>query len=917
MNSNQKLSYAIAAILGGSAGGFVHAAAATDTEASDSIQEITVTAQRRTENIQNVPISIQALTAETLSELSVSTFDDYVRYLPNVSVATNGPGQGNIFMRGLSVGAAGSQSSGTIGGFPNVAIYLDDQSGQLPARNLDIYAADLERIEVLEGPQGTLFGAGAQAGVVRYITNKPKLNVTEGNVEAGYGTTAHGDPNSDLTAVLNVPLIADHLAVRAVIYNDRRGGYIDNVAGTFTRKDSDLGIYYGKYASACSIGSPTAGVCAPVIVGGVNTNKTTYGVPPGSPVINNNAIAGRAINPVTYQGTRVEALYQINDDWNFLLSQSYQSMDSEGVFYQMPTSSDGAQLKPLEVTLFNNAYDKDKFENTAWTLNGKLGDLKAVYTGGYLVRHVNQVADYTNYARGVFADYYQCYGPGTGFYFKNPSPPPKSGDPTLKSTCYSPSSTWRETERNEHLSNEIRLSTPDDWRARGIVGAFYETNKLRDQTDWSYKSIPNCTANGVPGTGAPGNTGCMSDIGTAPGATVENPGVQNDNVAFFEDTQREVKQTAFFGSADFDIIPKVLTVTAGTRHYKFENSFTGSVTGSFSCFEAGVQPGGCLGDATNLNKKNLNFTESGTKSRANITWHVTPDVLIYATWSQGFRPGGFNRQGGPAAYIPGPDGKPQFAIPNEYHSDDLTNKEIGWKTEFFDHRFQWNGALYQENWDNVQIGFFDPGETGNLAFGTNGQNFRIRGVETSIVARVTQGLTLQGAASWNSSTQTNSPSLIDTNPASVNFGKTITEKCSSAGTGCTAINNLFGPPGSSSANSPPIQFSLRARYDWTINSYNAFVQIGGQHTGHSYTQSGNDPAISAGGINTTLLRFENPAYTTYDASLGVAKDAWSAHVFAQNLTNTETSLFTNTAQFVVAQTALRPRIIGVKFAYKF
>src|SRR5882672_3669171 len=313
MNSNPKLSYAIAVILSGSAAGFAHAATATETEASDSIQEITVTAQRRSENIQNVPISIQALTAETLNQLSVSTLDDYVRYLPNVSVATNGPGQGNIFMRGLSVGAAGSQSSGSIGGFPNVAIYLDDQSGQLPARNLDIYAADLERIEILEGPQGTLFGAGAQAGVVRYITNKPKLNVTEGNVEAGYGVTAHGDPNSDLTAVLNVPLIADTLAVRAVIYNDRRGGYTDNVPGTFTRKDSDLGIYYAHNPGG--------------------------GVPADSVVINNNAIAGRAINPVTYQGVRVEGLYQMNDDWNFLISQSYQNMDSQGVFYQMPNSS--------------------------------------------------------------------------------------------------------------------------------------------------------------------------------------------------------------------------------------------------------------------------------------------------------------------------------------------------------------------------------------------------------------------------------------------------------------------------------------------------------------------------------------------------------------------------------------------------
>src|SRR5258706_11793527 len=223
MNSNSKLSYAIAAILSGSAAGFTHAATATDTEASDSIQEITVTAQRRTENIQNVPITIQALTAETLNQLSVSTFDDYVRYLPNVTAPSNGPGQGNIFMRGLSVGQAGSQSSGSIGGFPNVAIYLDDQSGQLPARNLDIYAADLERIEILEGPQGTLFGAGAQAGVVRYITNKPKLNVTERDVEAGYGTAAGGGDNSEVNPVVNPPLVQDKIAARAAISNAIHG----------------------------------------------------------------------------------------------------------------------------------------------------------------------------------------------------------------------------------------------------------------------------------------------------------------------------------------------------------------------------------------------------------------------------------------------------------------------------------------------------------------------------------------------------------------------------------------------------------------------------------------------------------------------------------------------------------------------
>lgn len=523
------------------------------------------------------------------------------------------------------------------------------------------------------------------------------------------------------------------------------------------------------------------------------------------------------------------------------------------------------------------------------------------------------MADYTNYARGVFADYYQCYGPGTGYAVNG-----GAGDPNLTSTCYSPSSTWRETERNEHLSNEFRLSTPDDWRIRAIAGVFQETNKLFDQTDWLYKTIPACTSNGAPGT--VGNSGCMSNIGTTPATTTENPGVQNDNVAFFEDTQREVKQLAEFASLDFDIIPKTLTVTYGLRHYKFDNSLTGSVTGSFYCFEQGAAAGGCVNSGTNLNKKNLSFTESGTKSRANITWHVTPDILGYFTYSQGFRPGGFNRQGSAtAAYIPGPDGKPQFAIPSEYKSDQLTNYEFGWKSEFLDHHFQWNGAVYQENWNNVQIGFFDPGQTGNLAFGTNGQNFRIRGVETSVVAVVFPGFTLQGASSWNSSVQTNSPALLDTNPGSINFGNAITQQCKKGtGANCVTINNLFGTPGSPSANSPPIQFNARARYDWTVNNYNAFVQFGGQHTGHSYTQSGSNPSLATGGaINTTLLKFENPAYTTFDASLGVAKDAWNVRLYSQNLFNKETALFTNTAQFVVAQTALRPRIIGVKFAYKF
>ena len=131
MNSNPKLSYAIAAILSGAAMGVVHAEPAAESTETVGLQEITVTAQRRSEKLQDVPITIQAMTGDTLSKLSVSSFDDLIKYLPNVSLSTNGPGQGNIFMRGLALGSAGTQSSGSIGGFPNVAVYLVAQSGQL------------------------------------------------------------------------------------------------------------------------------------------------------------------------------------------------------------------------------------------------------------------------------------------------------------------------------------------------------------------------------------------------------------------------------------------------------------------------------------------------------------------------------------------------------------------------------------------------------------------------------------------------------------------------------------------------------------------------------------------------------------------------------------------------------------------
>jgi iron complex outermembrane recepter protein len=842
MYSNSKLTCAIAMILGGASAGVVRAAApAADADSgADAIQEITVTAQRRTENMQNVPITIQAMTGETLTQLNVATFDDFVKYLPNVTAAMNGPGQGDIYMRGLSIGGGGNQGTGAIGSFPNVAVYLDEQSGQVPGRNLDVYAADLERVEVLEGPQGTLFGAGAEAGVLRYITNKPKLDVTEGSVDAGYAYTSHGDPSSNVTGVINLPLIPDTLAVRAVIYSDSRGGYINNVPGTFVRSSTDEGIHYAHYTN----------------------NIPSYTSSQAS--ANNNNLVANGINPVTYEGFRLSALYKFSDDWNALLVQSYQSIDAEGVFYDTPLSSGPAvapnpggpaatALPDLSVQLYNPSYNKDRYENTALTLNGRIGDLKLVYAGTYLVRNVNETQDYTNYARGVYADYYQCV-------------PGAAGKP---GQCYSPSTTWQDHERDTHDSQELRLSTPDDWRVRGIAGLFWEDYKVQDDTDYLYETAPG-----------------FEPIGPPAGATSFNPGLRNDNTAFTSDITRGYTQKAAFGSFDVDIIPKKLTFTAGTRYYKFNNTELGSSIGSFGCYVGTPTTTPCPFDSSssnvNLNAANLHSSYSGFKSRANLSWKVTDDALLYYTWSQGFRPGGFNRTS--TLHLDG-----TYRTPQAFAPDSLINNEIGWKTEWLDHRFEFNGAVYQENWNNVQVGFADPQSAlGNLGFIVNGPDYRVRGVETQAIARVTHGLTLTGAASWNSSNQTNSPYLTGVN------GQPI-----------TSIPNPYGPLNSSLAQSPPFQGNLRARYEFTVNDYRAFWQIGGVHQAHAHSATG------------YIQNFDEPSYTTYDASLGVAKDAWTAQLYGQNITDTRYVTFITASQFVTQDFVGRPRTMGVKFSYKF
>jgi iron complex outermembrane receptor protein len=894
LKTNQKVTAAILAALSAHVGAS-YAASDTDmTASSTTLEEVIVTAQRRSESIQDVPITIQAISGNQLAEMNVTTFDDVIKLLPNVSISENGPGQGTIYMRGLSAGYAGSQSSATINPFPNVATYLDEQSLTFPGRNLDVYMIDMERIEVLEGPQGTLFGGGAEAGALRYITNKPKLDVTEGRAEGGYGTTAHGDPNSSANVVLNLPLIDDTLAVRGVFYSDRRGGYIDNVPSLFTRNR--------------------------LLDPGPSAYSSTY--PAHLDTYNNYSVAERAQNPTTYQGMRASALYKFNDDWNVLIQQTYQYMDAEGMPVQMPTGLNFQPLGPLEETSFMPAWNRDRSESTAWTVNGKIGDLKAIYTGSYLTRHVDANMDYTNYTRTAGGFYYSCSGGGGSAR--------GAGSPQV---CYSPVMGWNDYFVSTHQSHEFRLSTPDDWRLRGLVGVYWEDFQIKDDMNFEQKTIPSCTPANLAAALGGGPT-CIANV--TPVQAAIDPTTRNDFINFGEDVQRGYKQTAAFTSIDYDLIPKVLTLTGGTRYFRYTEQEVGSQYHSVTGCDN--EPNGdCIAQPINYSDHHATYT--GFKSRGNLTWHVTPDSMAYYTFSQGYRPGAFNRVTGgvvkiwvdaAGAAVPtgvvastaaGDSLAKQFNKPLSYAPDSLTNNEIGFKSEFLQHRLLVNASGYVMDWKNVQTLIYNPPVYGNTTFGITGPSYRVKGAELQLAFKATEHLTLMGNLSRNDSTQTTSPCIRSvgvtattaTNPTT--SGVCITQV--RAGDVNVDIQNPLGAQGSTPAFSPKLQYNLRAHYDWIFNEYKTFAQVGMSHVDSmdnepSSFQSGNGVAVPT----STWLRYTMPGYNTYDASIGVSKDRWDVTFFGQNLANTHPSTFTTSGQDIEAQVPLRPRVLGLKVGIK-
>ena len=523
------------------------------------------------------------------------------------------------------------------------------------------------------------------------------------------------------------------------------------------------------------------------------------------------------------------------------------------------------------------------------------------------MRNVDQVQDYTAYAHsGFYVDYYQCVNPG-------PTP--------AAAKCFTPSSTWRDLERNTHLTQELRLSTPDDGRARAVGGLFYENYKIQDQGDWFYlTALPYFNPLGPP-TGyfsLDGKVvcGCQPGATFVPGPlTLNNPNVRPLGDAFFNDITRGYRQKAAYASVDFDLVPRALTLTAGTRYFNTNTSEVGAIAGSFGCQLAAGPPNPCIDHSnfTNLNEEGLDRTYSGFRSRANLSWKAGERALLYYTWSQGFRAGGFNRSFGTPTSSPLAEGSAQWqaqanahggwTAPVAYGPDTLTNNELGWKTTWLGERLQWDGAVYQEEWGHAQIDAFASRVLSGATI--NGGNYRVRGLESFARTRVA-ALTLEAGVSWNHSELVKEAPFFWADGTPIDFGSLQT------GTG-QKLANPAGTIGSSLAGAPAFQGNLRARYEFAFDTYRSFAQIGVVHQSSSLSTTDRLTLDLEG----QSVAYELPAFTTYDMALGVGRDAWLIQVYAENLTDTRGELFANHDLGYKAVTVNRPRTMGLRINYSF
>ena len=727
-----------------------------------TVEEIVVTARKKAESLQDVPVSVSALREETLEEKGINVFEDYLLQLPGVTAGGSGPGQSTIYIRGLASTTPNLTVAGVAGLTPNVSFYLDEQPLAQPGRNLDVYAADISRVEVLSGPQGTLFGASAQAGVVRMITNKPVIGESSSSLEVEGRYMREGDLGNKFEYVSNIPL-TDSSALRFVAYRDKRGGYIDQVPGSLDASQSARFRPAGTVRqNGLPVASSRGGFQAGANLSGVTLNKA-------------NAIVEDDANPVTYEGFRASIAAEINDNWDALASVASQNVEADGVFFVDPTLGGD-----WEIQRYTDDEITDEFDNVSLTLEGSVGDLEVVYAGAYTDRVSTQNIDYTDYLFvGQYLPYYIC-----DYYVTYTSNAP-GNVPT--GTCGAPNLLVDSTTNTEVTTHEVRINAPINDTTTVTAGAFFSDLELTELNLFTYPSsvdndityAANYALTDISVTGAINNAA----------AGWYSAGPFSEPVIFFNDIKRTDKQKGIFGEVNVDV-SDTMELTLGARYYDIEVDFEGSANSSFyngfgapdtqqfgTNLSAQYAPG-------NPNGYPDKAQTDGVIGKATLAWNPSEDVMYYVTWSEGFRPGLLNRPVGRT----NADGS--YTVKPDIKSDEVTNYEFGWKTTRMDGALRFNGSAFLVDVSGLQSTIFDPSIV-NLFFSDNAADAEILGIEGDFIYVTENGMTISGAFSALDTEITKS--LVPTNDVVV---------------------------GSELAFAPGYQGNIAARKEWGLSSGN-------------------------------------------------------------------------------------------------
>jgi len=787
---------------------------------ASEVGEVVVTATRKAESINKVPESISAFTAAKMETLDIKSFADIAKFTPGVSFDTD---THDISIRGIA-STAGSSTTG---------IYIDDTPVQM--RNLGLNANntlpavfDLARVEVLRGPQGTLFGAGSEGGTIRYITNQPSLTTFSGMVHSEVGFTEDGAPSYEVGAAVGGPIIPDELGFRISAWGRRDGGYVNAV----------------NYQTLATTDANANRVDTYVLRGALTWAP-----------ISNLLITPGIMYQQREQHDQDEYWVGIsNPGAGSYLNATPDRMADPDRFYQ-PTLKVEWDAGPVKLISNTSYYDRRE------TVNGYSGTL---YNLSYFQHFLTadpalSVYGYPSDPQGV-----PCGGAcGLPGPLLTPTGLNVPGLPNYLSTNVI-------TNAQQNFTQEFRIQSNDpSSRLQWTAGFFYSFNRQQSNEQIFDSQLPQLTALLWPfdaAYNANGQLNASQTLINAWGEALLPGGVDYDN-----NTRSQDKQEALYADATYSITRK-LRLNVGLRYAWTSFRFINSNDGAQDLLDDGGVPAVATGG-----KSEQPFTP-----KVSLSYQVTPDDMVYATASKGYRIGG--------ATPPLPAVACGTGFPDAYNSDSVWNYEVGTKDRFLDRTLQVSASAFYISWSNIQQAFYVP--ACGIQFTTNAGDAVSKGFDFQGQWEIAHHLELDASVGYTDATFTTT--ALDAN------GDILDEKGDAL-----------------DADTGPWTFTLGAQYDFTALGQDAFVRLDDEYNSKRTAPIPNEDSRTA--FYDPGLR-PNPAVNQLSGRLGVNIKRWDFALFANNIYNAHPQL---NLQHEDAQTllyeaeTLRPRTIGLAADYRF